>query len=311
MTPTKQPKRSASAAGFHFLNLFQCCPRKFFIRFVLRIDPKYTSTPLIFGSAFHEAKATYYQTKHLDEALSVGNNLIQSSKKELFDPSEVNQLKNRLELMFTSWVDQYGKIDLKRFKFLCVEKEFIVPVGNTQLVMTMRPDAIVQEKQTKLIYILETKTSSFSIRVTADAVMTGDQATAYIWGVHKITGWNIYGVQPDITFWSKNSQSRSGIQNDRPSAVLRDNQACLRFELGVAQLISEITQKVEAFKNGMNCWQLFPRNSHYCCSFSHPCEYSKICFDQLQDNPKVPDGFKRIKSRKNILLNVFDSIDIL
>lgn len=311
LIPIKQPKRSASAAGFHFLNLFQCCPRKFFIRFVLRLDPKYTATPLIFGSAFHEAKATFYQTKSLEEALAVGKSIIQSSKKELYEPSEIPSLQNRLELMFESWVDQYGKIDLKRFKFLCIEKEFVVPVANTGLVMTMRPDTIVQEKQTGLIYIMETKTSSFSIRVTADAVLTGDQATSYLWGVHAATGWNIYGLQPDITYWSKNSASRSGIQNDRPSAVLRDQQACLRFELGVAQLIAEITAKVNAYKHSTDPWQLFPRNSHYCCAFSHPCEYSRICFDQLHETKQLPDGFKRIKSRRDILSNVFDSIDIL
>ena len=30
----KAVKRRESASGFHYLNLFQCCPRKFYLRYV-------------------------------------------------------------------------------------------------------------------------------------------------------------------------------------------------------------------------------------------------------------------------------------
>ena len=309
-TPLKVPKRSESSSGFHFFNLYQCCPRKFYLRYHLNIKPKFTTPALLFGSAFHEGKAIFYTTKSEAKALAMAEAVFKSGKKELEFQDDFKDQLWRLQNMLHFWIEQKGKQDLNRYKVLYVEKEINVPIAHTLYVMTQRHDAIVQDKMTKLVYIMETKTSSFSSRVTSDAVRLGDQATSYLLGAKKVLNLDVYGVVADVSFWSKQSKTVDGIKNVREDVVTRTPYAIENFEKGVAQILSEINQKSLAYKRGRDPWLLFPRNSHYCTAYSNPCEFNSICYENCEIMRSLPPKFKRGPKKRGMTDLINDSFAV-
>lgn len=291
-------KRTGSMSGFHYVNLFQLCPRKFYFRHVLRWRPKHTALALVQGSAFHEGKATWYTTKSKSKALAMAARVLDESEGEIASVAELDWVRKRIPILLGGWIDSWGKRDLQEFKVVAVEKELKVPVGDTGFVFTMRPDTILKSKSTGLVHIMETKTSGFSKKITEDAVYYGDQATAYIWGVQKIMGLEVYGVQPDIAYWNSRATDVNNIDYPRTPMVMRSPFQLEMFEASMAQLFTEITQKVEALEKGYRPEVLFPRNSFYCVAYNKACEYAAWCGKPCDRKMRAPSEFTRERSHK-------------
>ena len=293
----QKSQRTASHAGFHYHSLYQCCPMKWFIKFILRIESKSTAVPLINGAAFHEGKATFYLTGSEKKALNKVKSEIKDRQEEFADRQEFLSVLERCPILLQHWIDRLGKGDLKRFNFLGVEDEIILPIPGTPYIFTMRLDAVVQEKKgDKSIYIMETKTSSFSIRTTEMGVYYGDQATAYTWGAKNFYKKPIYGVIPDIAYWNKKATGTHNISCVRGDIIMRSDRRIHQFLSSTAQLQTEIAQKVEAYKKGYDPYMLFPRNTYYCNAFFKPCEYAGICDNNLTKIKRLPSDLKRNRS---------------
>ena len=303
-------RRRESASGFHFINLYQCCPRKFFLRYGLGWRVKITPEPLVAGGAFHEGKATFYLTGNEKKAIREGLGYAELAKGELDSKETYERILFRTENLLHYWIEQIGKQDLIQYKPVMVEKELVVPVGDTGFKMTMRPDAVLEDRYNKQQYVMETKTSGFSHRVTAEAVYYGDQATAYLWGLRKVTKLKPYAVLPDIAYWRKEDRNVQNIKFIRSDLVFRDEYQTQLFENSMKQLFQEVTQKMVAVKKGYNPDVLFPRNSYYCLSYSHPCEYSMICQKDCKGMKRVPSGFAKDKQRNQLGKQVEDIISI-
>ena len=231
------------------------------------------------GGAFHAAKATYYRTKgDLDEALEAVDQFFDDESIELEEESQRATLIRRTRSMMSSWAGSHGFKDFRRYEILGIEKYVEVPVpGLPSFVFTGRLDLLVRDRETKLVSILDSKTSGYSITLTADGVLYGDQATAYVWLGSELLGERISSFIPDITYWSRNSTDVSKILNSRPIVVLRTDEDVVGFKLGIAQLFSEIAQKTAALSQGSDPRQLFRRNTHYCISYGHVCEFADEC----------------------------------
>lgn len=301
-------KRKESHAGFHYANLFQCCQRKWYFRYLKGWRPKIIGKPLVLGSAFHEGKAEWYKGKSAKVCKETALEVLEESKKEL-DHEDYLDIEFRVPILLDYWIDQFGKLDRREYKVLAVEKELRVPILETGFYMTLRPDTVLQAKSEKsMVIIMETKTSGFSHRITGEAVYYGDQATTYSWGVRKVMGVEPFAVQPDIAYWNKVTKDVNNIKMIRPAMVYRDEATCRRYEMGIAQVFNEMSQKAEAYKNGANPWILFPRNSHYCLSFSTPCEFAEICYQDCEKIKRPPRGFRKVGGVKPLGGYVEDSI---
>lgn len=312
--PKGKPKRTrGSWAGHSFYEEYQECPWKFYMHRVLRIAPKYTAPPLLFGTAFHEAKAVFYKTKSRQKAI---NKFLSTLKyyAHLYEDSEVyhNHLW-RGELMVDAWVSDYGIEDLKKFDLVASEKTLEVELELLPgFFHTVKPDTIVQTKgRNKTGYILESKSTMFSANITAQAVTYGDQATGQIWAVRKkYPELKLRGVIPDVTFWAKTTTNPAKIKNLRGSVITRTNRDLYEYELMMTSLIHEISQRVEALDE-FTPIELFPRSTTWCMSFSHPCEYVDICRNyDLTAKGKAPRGFFRDQAPKkqNALKKIKDTI---
>lgn len=306
--PTDKRRRESSA-GFHFINLYQCCRRKFYFRYLKRLKSKITAQPLVLGGAYHEGKSIFYKTKSETKALAAALAVVEEAKKELESKEVYREIVFRVSNLLKKWVTEIGSYDLKVFKILANEEEFKVPVANTDVFVTLRPDQIIKSKVDKTIYILETKTTSFSSLVTEKAVYYGDQATMYLWGVAKATKWKPYAVLPDIAFWSKNTSNVDRITLTRGELITRPEHFIEAFEKGLSQTITEINQLVTAYKEGYDPEVLFPRNTHYCLSFSTVCQFAGICMEDCERKGwRKPDELIVDRSIKTIGSYVEDQI---
>lgn len=288
-------RRRESYSGFHFFNLYQNCPRKFFIKYFGRIIPLFTAPPLIFGGAFHEGKAIFYTTKSARKALAFVKKDIIARKNEYEYKDAFETALERCPILLEHWIDKHGESDLSTYKILEVEKEIILKVPGTEgFVITMRPDAVVQHRKSKEIYIMETKTSSFSVDLTVNGVYLGDQATQYWWGVEEKFGHRVDAVIPDVAYWNKNAKNESNIACVRGDFVFRTQNDIAEYKRGVANVLNEIAQKASAFKtDSYEPTDLFPRNTYYCNAYMKPCEYAEICRGGISLKGRAPYGFKR------------------
>lgn len=294
VTLYEKKQRTASHAGFHFHNLYQCCQMKWAIRFLFRINTKHVATPLINGHAFHEGKAEFYLTKSKKKALAKCRFEIKDRRKEFENDEEYQRTLDRCPTLLEHWIDKFGQADLKRFRIVGVERAIEMKLPGTDFVITARLDAIVQEKTgDKAYYILETKTSSFSIRTTELGVFYGDQATLYTWMAEQHYNIKLDGVIPDIAYWNKQSNSTSNIQCVRGDIIQRSERRQMQTVNGLKQLQSEMSQKIEAVKQGADPYTLFPRNTFYCNAYYKACEFATICDTNLAKVKKLPPGFVR------------------
>ncbi len=301
-------KRRESASGFHFVNLYQSCPRKWYFRYLKGWQNKIVAQPLVLGGAFHEGKAEYYRGQGEGKAIQVAMDVVEKSKKEL-EIQDLDEIRFKIPHLLHYWIEVFGKQDRKAFKFLAIERQWEVPIEGTPFTMTIRPDTVVKDKSSDLVMIMETKTSGFSSRITEEGVQYGDQATAYLFGVNKMTKWKPYAVLPDIAYWNSKTRNLDNMKMTRGDLVFRDEERQRNFEKGIGQLFLEMSQKAKAYEEGFDPWVLFPRNSYYCMSFSRACEFADVCgFDCENRIKKPPVGFRKIGGIKKIGGYVEDAI---
>jgi hypothetical protein len=297
-----------SWGGFHFYNLYHNCKRKFFIKYVLGIENRYTSQALIGGGAFHAGKAEWYRTADHGLSMEVCRAGIEAAKDEFETEEEYDRTIDRFPAMLDSWIMTHGVNDLERYTPLAIEKEIVLPVPNTEgFYVTMRADAVLQDNRYKQIYIMETKTTQFSKLIQEKGVYYGDQALMYIWGWLETAGKLVDGVIPDITYWNKKSHDVGKIEHWRGDIVTRNRSEIEDFLLGVAGTLNEISQKVRAYEEkGYPEEILFPRNTDRCMDFFRPCEFADICRNKLSKDSRLPP---ELRFTKQEIVSITDPID--
>lgn len=300
-TATKKNQRSASHSGFHFFNLYQNCPWKFFIKYYLKLVPKRTDEALINGAAFHEGKAVFYTTHSKDRALKKVKSEIKDRKHEYANEELYERSLQRIPVMLDSWIEERGWEDLEDYEILDVEREIHMEIpGTNGKIATMRIDLIVQDKVDGEILIVDTKTSSSSHKTAYNALIMSDQVTMYWWGAEAYLGKNVDGFLGDITYWHKSSTDENKILNYRGDVILRSKKDILELQDNVQNVVTEIAQKTEAVRSGMHRpSQVFPRNTYYCFAYFRPCEYAEICRRNAILKGQVPHGFRRDRDLKS------------
>lgn len=295
----RKAERRESYAGFHFFNLGQDCKRKFFLRYVMRLQPEHYGWQLVFGGAFHEGKSTWYARANKTLAIKKAVQAVEEEVHKLEEPDKADWLIERVQILLGMWIDTHGKSDLKHNKVLETEVQSYVDLGYTlgksPIIMTVRPDAILKRKHEDAIVIMETKTSGFSYAITELAVYMGDQSTSYIAAARqKYPQYRLIGVQPDIAYWNKTSDNVKNIKLIRTEIVTRNKEDIQAWKDGTADTITDLSARVAAYKTGRATeHQAFPRNTTYCYAYGRKCEFYDICRGKVSAKGRAPAGFKR------------------
>lgn len=289
---SSRKKVRESPVGYHWMNLYQNCARKFFIKYPMGFTPFYTEPPLTEGAAFHAGKAHFYKHGSADAARKLIERQLRACKNDYQDPKDFDKALYWVPTLFLHWVLDWGELDLQTYDILEVEVQRKATLPNG-FYITVRPDAVVRRKDNHKIYIMETKTTRYSWLVTEQGVVYGDQATSYIYAVKQAhPSWHLEGVIPDISYWHKSSSDPTKINNYRGQVVRRDPEQLRQFGLSTMNVISDISQRVKAVQQGMDPVAAFPRNTQWCVSYNRLCEYAHICRQDLAPG-RVPAGFLR------------------
>lgn len=281
-------ERRESSSGFHFYNLYLDCPRKWYLKYVNGLKPLVTSPPLLFGNAFHEAKALYWgKNFNADGMIKEFDKILGELKDQYEDVEKYKDDLSRGHRMIDNWLFTWHDENQERYKVLEVEKEYSILIGpDGNFIFTVRPDVILKDKKFGKNIIEDTKSTGWSLDMTFKTNELGDQLTSYIWALNKVhPEWKIETARIDCSYArGKKVESQRGLE------VYRSKQDLATFELSLYGLILEVSQKYKSLSKYP--WPLlFPRNGGQCYKYNKPCEYAKICRMNIPIGT-VPPGFK-------------------
>jgi hypothetical protein len=266
------------------------------------------SPALLYGISFHEGKATWYRTKSEAKAKQKIRTELKKVRTLFEHAEEFETAMFRGPVLLQHWINKFGYSDFEKYDIIAVEGDFEQELPSLPgFKFTGRIDLVVREKSSGKYFVIDTKTSSSSKEITENGVWYGDQATSYIWLASKKLDVKIEGMIADIAYWHKIAKGENNIDCFRGGLVERTGQDIHAFLSGLQQTFSEISQKVAAYKNGMDENVLFPRNTFYCMSYSKPCEFVSICRLKLSPN-KMPMGFTKDKRELNLGGGIDDQI---
>jgi len=286
----KEQKRRESASGYHFYNLYQNCPRKWYIRYLMRLEGEFKAPPLMLGSAVHEGKATFYQSGSIDKGIKAFLRDLKANQGSYEDIDDYDLAKRRGVDMLKKWYVAHGADDLSRYKVVAVEEELIAKMPNG-FILTSRLDAVLQRNRSSEMFIMETKTTGYSAIMADRFAQASDQLTTELYAAWRARPkWPIVGVIPDIMY-----ENRHKVECIRGDIVARSQSELREYEQGTMGVLSEIAQKASAWRSRRYPPEsLFPRNTSWCLSYNHKCEYYDICRTVLSEKGEPPFGFTRI-----------------
>lgn len=265
-----------SSLGFHMINTFQNCPRKWYIKYICGILPSKTAKALIFGKAWHEGMEVFYKSGTADEAYLKVLSEIESEKENFKSPDEFSEQIRRVPLLFKKWHELIGCKLHDEYAVLDVEKELKPKLGDA-FTMTIRPDAIVKHRESGTVFIPEHKTTGYSLTSQMETVTRGDQATAYCWGFTKLNpdlARNFGGVLLDVCY------NRASVTDVKQFSIVRGRTSLIEFELSILGVFLDLSNRIRGLEAHPELLpMLFPRNGSACSSFG--CEYEDICRNKI------------------------------
>ena len=276
---------SASAAGYHYLNLYQCCQWKWHLRYNLGLEPQLLSRFLIFGQVFHLIKEACYKRAIIDlDQMQVMMRGELTARRELYEKqADFDDDLQRAPIMLAKWHEAFGVDDFDNYEILAVEEQMIFPLP-MGFEMSVRPDVVVRERDSGRIYAFETKTTSRSASEMAKRVECEHQVDAQILGINNWLS-NVVGIEgecsgviPDIIY-----KRQSVCTATRDVVVTRTRKELADAKLGFAGIFAELAQKRASLEAGVLPEVLYSRNGAWCGNFS--CEYKSICTARFQDTP--------------------------
>lgn len=144
------------------LQTYLRCPRRFFYEYVMGWRPEVPSTHLIFGQAWHSALEYLYKTKDFSNK-GVGeafNKFLESYRSRVYEGGDMGGKtpENVLKALI-HYVSDYAD-DLYKYEVLGVEIFDKVEIVDG-IFMSVKLDALLQNKDTGRLIILEHKTGSY------------------------------------------------------------------------------------------------------------------------------------------------------
>lgn len=294
MGSKEELRRRESPAGYHYYYSYLENPRNWYLKYVLGLKPRFTPPPLVKGGCLHEAIASYYQNNFsLEKALTTYTTEMESREEEYEKREEfARDVYVGIE-MLTHWHNTWSESDQEKYEVVETEKGYEFNIGpGGKLRFTVRPDRIFKDRDTKKYYILDSKTSTWSVMKTIQQVDAEDQITSYIWAMNKAhPEWKVNSAMVDVMYarMNRDKDRITSQESVRSDPIYRTDKDLIIFEMNIVGIIIETTQKVKALAS--TPWPLlFPRNGRIAGLFSDP--YEQI--SRLDIKPGViPAGFVR------------------
>lgn len=165
--------------GGSFLKKFFQCERSFYYRYIEGLMPMKTAEALIYGSAFHETAAKFWEGKSLDECIDHGIAVLDETGK-LLEENKLNLLKLKLNCSFPEL--HTVLLDLQNdYEYIEHEATAIVHLLTGDL--AFKPDIVLRHKRTGKIEIFDYKTTGSNIGAQVDGCYYSRQPRLYSYGI--------------------------------------------------------------------------------------------------------------------------------
>lgn len=307
------------------IDTFLSCRKKYYYSRILNIQPTDRPDALDFGSAVHKALAYIFNELKTNPSNGI---------KEVL-PNAIDQIKQYAEeyclpkeseckaiALISSYVNLYWFDDRLKYEVLDVEKYFERPldISQTTLVCTHGYfDAIVKDRQTEKVYVVEHKTTGMFSDDYVEHSIFDTQVMIYMDACKNIYGrcdGVIYDVlskpkhsmsvgETDDEFESRKAASKTGRikrkESETPEQFIQRIQESFNESTLTRHLIEHTNEELEAF--GCELRGIYS-DMHYCNSYYKctgnclkygACPYMNLCSGKVTlDN--LGDKFVRIDS---------------
>jgi hypothetical protein len=270
--------------SYNKASIFRSCPKKFWWRYIEKLDPVTKLPSLSLGSILHEAFDLFYKGSSDQEVYQYISQAfdVEIGKEELSDQEDLLILKYTAQGM---WF--YYPYKTVKFDHISSEEKFSIPLCRGWKFVGKVDGRVSQFGNW---WVRELKTTSLNQRQFEGRCHTSAQGTGYVYGLS--TAYDIKGI---LYEYIKKPILRKGVKEnadgfgrrimqdykDRPKIYYnhhlsyRNKQDLKNFHFDTCMLARHIEETLET---GM-----FYRNMDSCWTFGSICPYEKICFSEVPD----------------------------
>lgn len=280
--------------GWHYYAAYRECPRSFYYRHVLGLEPDREKPAVRSGRIFHTLKEAFYTgTTDFDALKVLLRRLVDEAEADgvygEFDPPQ--EAYTVLEAAFANWVLKYGATDLETWDILGVElpfdETFKCEEGPVRL--TGRLDLAARRKFDGLLLLVDTKTSgSTGPEKLGQGANLGDQLTVYSLAMEQLYGEVPTAIVDGALLKGRNPQvGRTELY--RTADEIWD---CI---VGLVHTAHDIGRSALYMQTLQTTWHYaYPRHTQKCSLWG--CPYEAFCRSGLGPN-EVPPGFHKVAPR--------------
>lgn len=190
------------------MNTFNRCPQKYKYRYVDKYIPEDYVRPknMVWGSFMHHLLEQYFKClkRGYDTPIQLVTYPLDTVDAYCDEHPEVDEYEIREEVIaiFRNYVLEYWERDAKELEVVETEMKFDIPIYDPEgeesgMFLTGYIDAIVKDKLTGDLYVMEHKTTANSIEARTQNLVLDDQVSLYCLAMQQL-GYNVKGVIYDV-----------------------------------------------------------------------------------------------------------------
>lgn len=264
-----RPNDGPSESGFHFVQAYQNCKRKFHYRYIRGLEPVYQSPAILLGTCGHAGMEEWYlqhqqgsqTSKKIKFATDRAITEIESRRDQYYDPAKMEVHKRQLRDIF----QQYGlHYSTEPFRVLDIESSLSAPLTYGDM-LTGRLDLTVLRNDGQLM-IYDHKFTGWSLDNFKRASRASDQTTAYMF------------------LWNHNNPKRrcAGVVYN----IIRDYQGKIEFaqvpvyrsQEDIDLFVREVSENMrDLSQRVIDAEATWPKNTDHCYSYNRACPYLELC----------------------------------
>ncbi len=297
------------------LSTFATCEEKARLAYVEHLQPKEEAPPLVFGSAFHAAVASYYTDGDKDKARAAFLADVKGSGPDSLPISADSDEKRSVErglYLIDAYIERWRPIDINWSDVLRPDtQEPYVEIGfaiyfmdwhGVPVVCAGKVDRVRRYRVDDQIYGWETKTTGGS--ATNYPTRPNHQLTIYKWALRELLQLNVAGMILDIIHVSDRKiggKFPNGIDVEKDFNRIETRRSDTDVEEMLYDLRRKTTQFLTLRESRDKRWH---RNAPAACYMYGGCHFRDICNSNL--NPTIISSKYQIKRWEPWLINGTD-----
>lgn len=190
------------------MKTFNRCPQKYRYRYIDKYLPEGYVKPenMVWGSFMHHLLEQYLKLikQGCDTPIQLTYYALETVDDYCDQNPEVDEYGIREEVIaiFRNYVLEFWKEDVNNWEVVSTEMKFEVPIldpegEETGMYLMGYIDALVKDKRSGELYIMEHKTTAYSIEKRTENLVLDDQVSLYCLALHNL-GYDVKGVIYDV-----------------------------------------------------------------------------------------------------------------